>query len=195
MPRSFQIQEIPVDDLLQLKAIAKLSTVAARQHSPDWLATVSDAMTELERCIIPENLSRMALHERNPVGWISAFPVNNAVWEIHPLLVDPSTHGEGVGSLLVKEVEKTLTVRGVRTIQLSTSDATHATTLSGKDLYIDPLGELQKLDVTDSTLGHAYQFWIRSGYKVVGVLPDAEGMGIPSICFAKRLVPFSTSYR
>lgn len=195
MPGSFQILEIPVDDLTKLTAIAKLSTVAAQQHSPDWLATVSDALQELRRCIIPENLSRMVLHERHPVGWISAFPVNNSVWEIHPLLVDPSAHGKGVGSLLVKEVEKILTVRRVRTIQLSTSDATNATTLSGKDLYVDPLGELQKLDVTDSKVGHACQFWIRARYKVVGVLPDAEGMGIPSICFAKRLVPFSRSFR
>lgn len=195
MRSRFQIQEIRIDELSKLKALAKISTEAARQHSSAWLSTVSDAMTELHRCVISENLSRMALRDEVPVGWISACPVNKTVWEIHPLLVDPNTHRQGVGTLLVNEVENILKARGVWTIQVSTSDATNATTLSGKDLYIDPLGELQKLDVTDSKVGHALQFWIRSGYKVVGILPDAEGMGKPSICLAKRLVPFSTSSR
>lgn len=195
MTSGLQIQEIRVDEIWRLNALAIISTEAGMQNSPEWLATVSDAMDELQRCIIPENLSRMALKDKSPVGWISAFPVNKAVWEIHPLLVDPKAHGEGIGTLLVKEVERMLTARGVRTIQVSTSDATNATTLSGKDLFIDPLGELQRLDVRNSKVGHAYQFWVRSGYKAVGVLPDAEGMGIPSICLAKRLMPFSTSSR
>lgn len=179
----------------RLNALATLSNAASRQNSPGWLATASDALEELRRCVIDDNLSLMVLKDESPVGWISAFPINKAVWEVHPLLVDPKTHGKGIGTLLVKQVEKILTARGVRTIQVSTSDATNATTLSGKDLYLDLLGELHRLDVRDSKVGHAYQFWVRSGYKVVGVLPDAEGMGVPSICLAKRLISFSTLSR
>ena len=97
----------------------------------------------------------MVLIDENPVGWISAMPINNSVWEIHPLLVDPKMHRNGIGTQLVKEVEKILTACGVRTIQVSTSDTTNATTLSGIDLCPNPIGELELLDVRDSKLGHA----------------------------------------
>ncbi len=187
----YRIQEICLDDAANMNVLAQFSTDAAKQNSSKWLSTKSDAMKELRQCVIPSNYSRMATKNNRPVGWISSFPINKLVWEIHPLLIDPDNHGEGIGTHLVKEVEQTLRARGVQTIQVSTTDATNATNLSEKDLYIDPLGELQRLDVRDATIGHAFKFWVRSGYKVVGVIPDAEGIGIPSICLAKRLVPFS----
>lgn len=34
---------------------------------------------------------------------------------------------------------------------------------------------------------HPVDFWRRIGYQVVGVVPDAEGLGMPSISLARRL--------
>ena len=65
------------------------------------------------------------------------------------------------------------------------------TTLGGIDLYADPLGALARLDVVDPVAGHAFRFWQRVGYTVVGVIPDAEGVGAPSIHLAKSLKPGS----
>ncbi len=55
------------------------------------------------------------------------------------------------------------------------------------DLYVEPLEAMRNLGVRDYTLGHAYQFWQRVGFTVVGVIPDAEGLGVPSIHLAKKL--------
>lgn len=33
---------------------------------------------------------------------------------------------------------------------------------------------------------HAVGFWLRMGYSLVGITPDAEGPGMPSINLAKR---------
>lgn len=67
---------------------------------------------------------------------------------------------------------------------MGTSDSTGATSLSGVDLYADPIGALAALDVRRP---HAVQFWRRVGYQVVGVVPDAEGPGEPSISLARRI--------
>ena len=72
-------------------------------------------------------------------------------------------------------------------MEVSTIDATNATTLSSVELYDDPIEHLKRIDVLDKVRGHAYQFWQKAGYTVVSVLPDAEGCGIPCIKLAKRL--------
>lgn len=53
--------------------------------------------------------------------------------------------------------------------------------------YEDPLGALRRIDVVDRNVGHSYQFWLKAGYSIVGVLPDAEGPAMPSITLSKRL--------
>jgi hypothetical protein len=48
-------------------------------------------------------------------------------------------------------------------------------------------GALSRIDVVDQDVGHSYQFWLKVGYTIVGVLPDAEGPGMPSITLSKCL--------
>ena len=52
-------------------------------------------------------------------------------------------------------------------------------------LYQDTAAALASIR---STSGHPYEFWLRIGFSVVGVMPDAEGPGKPSIQLAKRIV-------
>lgn len=189
MNRCIELRELCAGDITSLHALATLSCKAAQLHNPGWLVSDAQALQVLLRCVVPGNLSHMALLNGVAAGWISAFPVNPHRWEIHPLLVDPACQRHGLGTLLVRQIERLLKERGVRIIQVSTTDATKATTLSSKDLFHDPIGELQRLDVNDPAIGHAYQFWLRTGYQVVGVVPDAGGIGVPDICLAKRIQP------
>ena len=103
------------------------------------------------------------------------------------MLVDPDHQKRGYGRSLVKDIERFAIARGAVTMELSTTDTTAATNLSGIDLYGDPLGALSRIDVVDQEVGHAFQFWRKVGYTVVGVRPDAEGPGMPSITLSKRL--------
>jgi aminoglycoside 6'-N-acetyltransferase I len=91
---------------------------------------------------------------------------------------------QGHGRRLVRDVERLARAAGALTMQLGTSDTTAATSLSGVDLYDDTFGRLAGLVARRP---HAVEFWRRVGYRVVGVVPDAEGPGMPSITLARRL--------
>ena len=67
---------------------------------------------------------------------------------------------------------------------LGTSDVTSATSLSDVDLFADTPAHLAAATAHRS---HPLAFWQRVGYAVVGVIPDAEGRGAPSIQLARRL--------
>jgi aminoglycoside 6'-N-acetyltransferase I len=132
-------------------------------------------------------MCRVLVDGDKPVGWIAARPQGHGVWELHPILVAPAYQRRGHGRTLVAEIERLALAQGARTMILSTADAVRATTIGGIDLFANPLTALATIDVTDAKAGHAYQFWVKVGYSLVGVLPDAEGPGIPSIQCAKML--------
>jgi aminoglycoside 6'-N-acetyltransferase I len=69
-------------------------------------------------------------------------------------------------------------------MQLGTSDEAARTSLFGRDLYADPVAALRNIVVKGP---HPLEFWQAVGYTVVGLTPDAEGPGKPSILLAKRL--------
>jgi len=35
---------------------------------------------------------------------------------------------------------------------------------------------------------HPFEFYLKCGYKIVGIIPDANGYGKPDIMMAKRMV-------
>lgn len=170
-----------------IDALAGLSVRASRMHAPEWLRTVDEARDTIQEALGPRKVCRVLLDDGNPVGWVAAGPAWGRVWELHPLLIDPDHQKRGYGRLLVEDIEQFAAAAGALTMQLSTSDTTHATSLSGVDLYGDPLGALSRIDVVDRVAGHSYRFWQKVGYTIVGVLPDAEGPGMPSITLSKRL--------
>jgi aminoglycoside 6'-N-acetyltransferase I len=86
---------------------------------------------------------------------------------------------------LVRDIEALASARGALTMLLGTSDESERTNLSGRDLFADPLRALQNVVVTKP---HPLPFWQAIGYTVVGVAPDAEGPGKPTIHLAKRLI-------
>jgi aminoglycoside 6'-N-acetyltransferase I len=106
------------------------------------------------------------------------------VWELQPLIVAIEHQRCGHGRRLVREVEQIAAAAGALTMTLGTSDTTGATSLSGVDPYDDTFGRLASLEARQP---HAVEFWRRVGYRVVGVVPDAEGAGKPSISLARRL--------
>lgn len=171
-----------------LEKLIQLTFAGGKQHNPFWLPAMADARDEVHEALSPGKISRIVVDGELPLGWGSVFPHGYGVWELHPLIIDPACHGKGCGKYLVSELEKLAKGAGAATMILSTSDATGATTIGGIDLYDDPLDRLKNIDVTDAKKGHAFQFWRKMGYSLVGVLPDAEGRGIPSIQFSKRLM-------
>ena len=106
------------------------------------------------------------------------------VWEIHPLVVAESARRRGIGRALVEDLERLAERRGALTLWAGSDDEHGETSLSGVDLYADIPAALQDIR---NLKGHPYEFYLRLGFRIAGVLPDANGRGKPDIFLAKRV--------
>ena len=126
-----------------------------------------------------------AVEEEKVVGFIGTRATYEPYgWELHPLAVEERSRKKGIGSLLIKEIEKEAVNRGAIVMYLGTDDEDGATSLSEGDLFIDTF---QKIKNIKNKKNHPYEFYEKNGYQIVGVLPDVNGYGRPDIYMAKRL--------
>ena len=107
------------------------------------------------------------------------------VWELHPIVVAASHRRQGIGRALVQDLERVVEPQGALTLWLGSDDEHDETSLSGIDLYSDVPGAIRDLKKLRGQ--HPYEFYLSVGFRVTGVLPDANGLGKPDIFFAKRL--------
>ena len=56
--------------------------------------------------------------------------------------------------------------------------------MDGVDLYDDTFDKIKNIQNTGN---HPFPFYEKLGYKIVGVIPDANGIGKPDILMAKRI--------
>ncbi len=166
---------------------AAMLVEAFRIQSPNWCPDLPAARAEVQEALEPGRLARVALDdETQALGWIAATSrYDGHAWELHPLVVRPDKQRRGVGTALVQDLEALVRERGATTLFLGSDDEVDMTSLSGVDLYPDPLQHLQQIQ---DRKGHPYRFYQRCGFALVGVIPDANGPGKPDILMAKRLV-------
>lgn len=165
---------------------AELLVEGFRVMAPDGWTTLDEALAEMDECLQPEYICRVALDEAGMVlGWIGGRPeYNGRVWELHPLVVRPAQQRQGIGRALVQDLEQQVKSRGGITIQLGTDDQNDLTSLGGVDLYPDPLDHLRQIR---NLRRHPFEFYQKLGFVLVGVVPDANGFGKPDILMAKRV--------
>lgn len=167
-------------------AAAELLIAGFREHWPAAWPDMGSAMEEVQEAMDPEAICRAAIGDDGELlGWIAGRPeYGGNVWELHPLVVRPSLQGQGVGLALVADFEEQAAARGGLTIFLGTDDEAGLTSLAGVDLYPDPLGHLAAIR---NLRRHPFEFYLRCGFAIVGVVPDANGLGRPDILMAKAV--------
>ncbi|EME8080826.1 aminoglycoside N-acetyltransferase AAC(6')-Ii [Enterococcus faecium] len=153
-----------------------------------WPEEYGDSSAEeVEEMMNPERIAVVAVDQDELVGFIGAIPQYGITgWELHPLVVESSRRKNQIGTRLVNYLEKEVASRGGITIYLGTDDLDHRTTLSQTDLYehtFDKVASIQNLRE------HPYEFYEKLGYKIVGVLPNANGWDKPDIWMAKTIIP------
>lgn len=119
------------------------------------------------------------------VGWIGAMPqYDGNTWELHPLAVQPAHQCQGVGRALVAHFCAALAAAGTSTLIVWCDDEAGTTSLFGQSLFPDPLGALKTLQ---SSPRHAGGFYLRCGFALSGVIPDANGRGMHDFLYTRRL--------
>jgi aminoglycoside 6'-N-acetyltransferase I len=156
-------------------------------HWPDAWPTIESARAEVAEALAPGKICRAALGDRNELlGWVGAGPAyDGRVWELHPLVVRPAAQGRGVGRALVEDLLAVVRARGGLTVMLGSDDQDDMTSLSGADLYPDVWRHIASIR---NLRRHPYAFYQRCGFVIVGVVPDANGIGRPDILMARRVL-------
>ncbi len=171
-------------DLIQ--QAAQLLVDAFREHWSDAWPTIEDGLKEVHEMLENERICRIAVDENGDLlGIIGGIPTYDGhVWELHPLAVQPSMQGQGIGGALVQDFEEQVRSRGALTITLGTDDVDGMTSLANIDLY-ENLWE--KVRDIRNLKNHPHEFYQKMGYIITGVVPDANGIGKPDILMSKKL--------
>lgn len=182
----FMILDLTKANTDYIHQCAELLVEGFKVMAPDGWLTLEAGLTEVDECLEPGYICRVAVDETGLVlGWIGGRPnYDGHVWELHPLVVRPARQRQGIGRALVLDLEQQVKACGGITIQLGSDDQNNLTSLGGIDLYPDPLAHLQQIR---NLHGHPYTFYQKLGFVLVGVLPDANGFGKPDIFMAKRV--------
>ena len=152
----------------------------------DYVKTIAAAVAEVRESFAANRISRVARDENgDAVGWIGGIEqYDGMVYELHPLAVKPSVQRRRIGTALVKDFEDQVRRRGALTIILGSDDDFGGTSLFGVDVYPNVLEQLASIQ---NRLQHPYEFYLKCGYSIVGMVPDANGFGKPDILMAKRV--------
>jgi aminoglycoside 6'-N-acetyltransferase I len=182
----FRIVDLTADNDAAIQQAAALLVEGFRQHWPDAWPTLADALEEVHAMIHPDKICRMAIDEvGNVLGWIGGQPeYDGNVWELHPMVVREDNRQQGVGRALIFDLEDRVRERGGLMLMLGSDDEDDMTTLAGVNLYENTWQHIADIR---NLKGHPYEFYQKCGYVIIGVMPDANGIGKPDIYMGKRL--------
>jgi len=160
---------------------------AAQLLRLEWPHNYADcAEQELENCLQSERLAIAAVDGEALLGLVGAIPQYGVTgWELHPLVVAKPFRFKGIGSALCRALEAELKARGCLTVYLGSDDEDGRTSLANTNMFENTFEKIARIQ---NIAGHPYEFYQKAGYKIVGVIPDANGVGKPDIWLAKSLL-------
>lgn len=171
------IQDLSSDNQIAIEQVAILLVEGFKEHWPDAWPTFDAAVKEVNEGFAEGRISRIAIDTSGLVlGWIGAQPTYAEVWELHPLVVRIDQQHKGIGRALVTDLEAQIRKKHGLTLMLGSDDQDSMTTLSGVDLYPDVWRHITHIQ---NLRGHPYEFYQKLGYAIIGVVPDANGIGKP----------------
>jgi len=132
-----------------------------------------------------QRISIVAMAGGRAVGWVAGLKMYSYAFELHPMVVRHDWQRRGIGRALLKAFEAEARGMGALTVYLGSDDHVRATSVGGTNLFPDVLGRAREIK---NVKNHPYEFYVKCGYEVVGLIPDANGKGQPDIILAKSLM-------
>jgi aminoglycoside 6'-N-acetyltransferase I len=178
--------DLKADNQDAIQQAASLLVEGFKEHWPKAWPDLDSALKEVHESLKGKNINRIAIDNAGAVlEWIGGLrEYEGKTWELHPLVINPKYQKQGIGKTLVADLEERVKERGGVTIYLGTDDEDNMTSLSNTDLYANLPEKIAKIE---NLKGHPYEFYQKQGYAIVGVIPDANGIGKPDIIMAKRV--------
>jgi len=168
----------------EIDAVAAILVAGFADRSSAW-PTLKDGIEEVMTHSTDIQISLVATINDSIVGWISATPQYQQYgWELHPLVVAPAHQYQGVGKALVAELCTRLASHSATVLYAWSDDESMSTSLGGRNLLPNPLDHLNHFKPSSR---HAGGFYLKQGFVLCGVLPDANGTGKPDILFARPI--------
>jgi aminoglycoside 6'-N-acetyltransferase I len=155
-------------------------------ENPEFWPAAEIARSVVNTLLAPNRVCLCAYDEKdNVIGIVGGLPnYDGIVWEMHPLVVKKAHRGHGVGRRLIKALEKEAASRGALTVILGTDDLSSSTSLSDVNLYQNTGDKIANIVCRER---HPYMFFKKCGYTIIGVVPDANGIGKPDILMGKSI--------
>ena len=148
-------------------------------------STIEECQKEAQNSLPQERISRIAVDENSKVlAWTIGDGVYDVTWELELLVVRRDSKLKRIGRKMLIDFENEVKKRKGTSVFIGSDDENNRTSLGGIELYPDPLEHLAKLR---NLGGHPYEFYLKCGYTITGVIPHANGFGKPDIWMTKRL--------
>jgi len=183
---TMRITDLDSEDRNSIRQAGQLLVDGFTHFHPHPWPNLPLATREVEELLAPDRICLAAFAEDDRViGWVGGIrEYDGHVWELHPLVVAAAFRNQGIGTALVKALEKRVADHGGLTLTLGTDDVSGATTCGGVNLYPDPLKHASAIRVVGN---HPLEFYRKLGFVVTGLVPDANGLGKPDILMSKRV--------
>jgi aminoglycoside 6'-N-acetyltransferase I len=172
----WRIVDLHPDNQKAIEEIAGLLLEEFQEHWPDAWETIEAAHQEVRESLGEARISRIAIDRQGSVlGWIGGISqYDGNIWELHPLVVRSRYQNRGIGRALVADLEQQVKAKGGLTLWVGTDDEDSMTTLVGVDLYPNVLERISNIK---NLRRHPYKFYQKLGFVIVGLMPDANGLG------------------
>ena len=140
---------------------------------------------EVRECMIDEMIMVSASIDGELVGWTGARPqYDGNVWELHPMVVDERFRGIGIGRKLIRSLEDEVRKKGGLTLYCGSDDEGFKTSLSEPGIYENLWDRIKNIE---NYKNHPYEFYMKCGFSIIGIMPDANGRRKPDIYLGKKI--------
>ena len=136
-------------------------------------------------CIADDNICIGIKINSHLIGWIGLRPLYRKTWELHPVAIKPEFQRKGYGKILMNELEKIAQKKGIIGIVAGSDDETNKTSISQADITSENL--FDEIKNIKNYHNHPFEFYIKCGYSIIGIIPNANGPQKPDILLWKDI--------
>lgn len=170
---------------LDEKQLFEAADLLHKSLSEGW-PTFEEAQEEIRERLIPKNTLLAAVKNDAVLGFGGILPsYGGNMCELHPLAVREDMRNKGIGTAIVHALEDAARQKGAYTMWLGADDEREKgeTSLANVDLFDDLPYRIKNFQAGM----HQTAFYLKLGYQIIGVMPDANGKGKPDIYMGKQL--------